>query len=269
MRKLLLILLLLPSLSFCQIKKGTTMLISLYKDTMIMMEDSRSEHISDNFSERHYEDTTNKIASIGKYVFGIAGLSNFKNVNLYDLVKNSFDTTKSLCDNSLKIKEKVFTAIDKLKTQLTNDEISKLLIFDDSLHFANIATIDMIGFENNHRVIFPLEIQLLKQGDSYITNINTRECITIADDVWGLIDDGYHSNIQQLIKHGLDIHHLQVKELAELISIEANHTEHVGHNYNYVILTQNQRFGVNRIDVSDKLKFGYQGRYYRCKNTFC
>lgn len=223
-----------------QINRGTTILVSIIPDSIIMMADSRSQYIPGrSLATKYYLDTVNKIRQVGNFFYEIAGTVHFRDIDLYEIIKNRFDTTKTLKDNGYLLYDKIFEVLTNYYTNLTPNESS---FYDKTIDKSDNLTIYIAGFENGIRVFLQLEFVIKKGVFNY--NVAGGKCYStpFSKDAYGTIAGGHHNHILSLLKNGFDQRHLTIKDLEYFIKIEADSSSEVGHGFNYVVITKDNHY---------------------------
>jgi hypothetical protein len=218
------------------IKNGTTILAALTKNSLILMADSRSQRVSGDFSTSNFVDTTNKIHQLGQYFFEIAGVSHFREIDIYYLVSINFDTTLSLKSNSEKLQKIIFDVLTSYYNNLTTLELD---YFHQSIPTWGMLQIFIGGYEqktNNTPSFTQLEFKIQNEESFYSVTIGNNYTIRFEKGQTGLIDGGAHENIDKLLKNGYNKDNLTIDNLKYLISVEADANDTIGHDYNYVII---------------------------------
>ncbi len=106
-----------------EFKTGTTAMALIEKDSMILAVDSRIGEVSSNGIA--FTDTTNKIINIGSTFIICAGVREFGDVTVDDLVKENYNTRQSIANNCKNILEVWRNAFQSYLDSLSNTKETK------------------------------------------------------------------------------------------------------------------------------------------------
>ncbi len=218
------------------VKHGTTILVSLSKDTIILMADSRAEIALVGKKSPYYIDTINKIRRIGNYFCEIAGVSHFRNTDLYDIVVNNFNPENTFEKNLEVLNSKVDSTLSEYYNSLDNNELK---YYHRAIPTWASTTIFIAGFEAGDKLVYQMEFRVERQPLNYSVSRGNSSVYKTDETGYGIFHAGFHENISKAIAAGYPFTNLHIKDLAYFISLEADASEGVGHDYNFVIVTKN------------------------------
>lgn len=230
-----------PEANFSYIQQGTTLLVGITSNQLILMADSRTEKVFADMQTREIIDTTNKIKQAGSAFFAIAGTSHFRNTDVDSLIQEKYDNSKSVVDNAkyfyILISEILNNYYNNLSQQENEYHITTLE--DDKKMFQLL----MVGFNKNEKVIVLLQFDIIRNNNNGYTIKDSGSTFqTLNETNTGLVSAGSHKEIDKVVNSGFYIHNLTIENLIYLISLEADESEKVGHGVNYVILNKEGLF---------------------------
>lgn len=225
------------------IQKGTTLIATISKDKIIFAADSRVEIIPGDFvSPRHYNDNINKIKSIGNIFYGIAGSTHFRNMSIEDVIHQIYNPKLNLKDNSEVISDTITRLMQKYFSTLTLQEIE----YFNEPNRLGIFSVILVGFEDSMPSVSVIQITQLKDKNGFYVRKEPILSHSFTGDQNGLFSAGNQKYMNQYLRNGFDAANMTPQDLMYLISLEADHSHHVGRNVNYVvILPNNIQWGKN------------------------
>jgi len=221
------------------IESGTTILAALTPNSIILFADSRAELVAADFSEKHYVDTINKIHKMGKYFYEVAGTTHFRDIDIYNVISHTFSRDLSLKANSEKINIAILEVLNSYYGQLTKNELE---YYKKLIPEWGMLQIFIAGYESpldECPSFSHLEFKIENKESHYEVSISNNYYIKFNKTSTGLIEGGFHAQIQKILSKGYNTKNLGINDLKYLISLEADSSKNIGYDYNYVIIKKN------------------------------
>lgn len=225
------------------IQKGTTLVTVISKDRIIFAADARVEIIPGDFvSPRYFADTINKVKSIGNFFYGIAGASHFRNISIDDVMNQTYNPNLSLKDNSEIISDTITSIMHRYFATLTQYEVE----YFNEPDRLGIFSIILVGFEGSLSSVSLIQITQLKGENGFYVRKEPNISHTFTGDQTGLLSAGSQIYMKQHLSHGFNAAIMVPQDLIYLISLEADHSNYIGRNVNYVTIRPNNcKWGKN------------------------
>ena len=175
-----------------KIKNGTTALILIDSDSIIVAEDSRTMTL-DKSGKLSFSDTTCKLLIIGNVVFAPFGTISFPNISLQQVILRFWDKNKRIDENSIRLKNEMQKTFQKEMDNLDKwgyDYYRDKNMDDYGTH------VFITAYENNKPINIQISIKYKRIAiDKYVVSDKPIEKITDTGSFFnGRENQTYHTS---------------------------------------------------------------------------
>lgn len=212
------------------ITKGTTIIIWVDEDSIILAADSKVTMQDLNSSQARYSVTSNKISQLNKYFVAVAGLNKIRDKRVFTIIEKYYNSKLTIKQNSTYINEKLREEFQSVFSSLTKAELDILNTADLKDNYTQIS---IVGYEGNIPVTCFLNFRVDRNDLDF-------KVVTLPPEVdtatLMLYWKGKHDHILKSFDRKKFVAAKKVDELCRMIAYQASLDPDVGSTVNYVII---------------------------------